>query len=45
MKQPIEPNIEEDLNYDIKMDRFERQMEKYLDTLQRSTGLMQTILV
>ena len=45
MKQPIEPDIsEEDLNYDIKMDRFERQTERYLDTLQRSTGLMQMIL-
>ena len=45
MKQPIEPSInEEDLNYDVKMDRLERQMEKYLNTLQRSTGLMQMIL-
>ena len=45
MKKPTEPNIDEnDTNYDVKMDRYERQTEKYLDTLQRSTGLMQMIL-
>ncbi|SLM34496.1 hypothetical protein LPUS_03277 [Lasallia pustulata] len=32
MKQPIEPSInEEDLNYDVKMDRFERQTENLKD--------------
>ncbi|CAA9497655.1 MAG: hypothetical protein AVDCRST_MAG96-1808, partial [uncultured Segetibacter sp.] len=45
IKKPTEPNINKnDTNYDVKMDRYERQTEKYLDTLQRSTGLMQIIL-